>query len=141
VLTAAELDRQVQGARRTTALVAAVAMLTVLLLSAAGIHALMSFTVAQRTREIGIRSALGAHPRQILGSIFARAVRQVGLGVLVGVGVAALLLRVTGGKISGTGAAMLLMGATLMAVVGLLAALGPARRGLRIQPSEALRAD
>lgn len=141
VLTAAELDRQVQGARRTTALVAAVAMLTVLLLSAAGIHALMSFTVAQRTREIGIRSALGAHPRQILGSIFARAVRQVGVGVLVGVGVAALLFRVAGGKISGTGAATLLLAAALMTVVGLLAALGPARRGLRIQPSEALRAD
>lgn len=134
VLTAAELDRQVQSTRRTVALVAGVAMLTVLLLSAAGIHALISFTVAQRTREIGIRSALGAHPRQILGSIFARAVRQVGLGVLVGVGVAALLFRVTGGKISGTGAAMLLLGATLMGVVGMLAALGP-------QPTEALKAE
>ena len=56
----------------------------VLLLSAAGIYALMSFTVAQRTREIGIRVALGARPRRVLGDIFSRATRQLALGMLVG---------------------------------------------------------
>ena len=55
-----------------------------LLLSAAGVQALMSFTIAQRTREIGIRSALGAPPRQLLLGIFGRAMRQLGIGVLVG---------------------------------------------------------
>ena len=141
VRSAAEVDRQVQRTRNTFALAVAVVMLTVLLLSAAGIHALMSFTVAQRTREIGIRSALGAHPRQILGSIFARALRQVGLGVLVGVLVAAVLFQVAGGDISARGAAALAAAAVLMSAVGLLAAWGPARHGLRIQPTEALRAD
>ncbi len=57
---------------------------SVLFLSAAGIYALMSFTVAQRTREIGIRTALGAHPRAILLDVFGRAIRQLGLGLLVG---------------------------------------------------------
>jgi ABC-type lipoprotein release transport system permease subunit len=49
--------------------------------SAAGIHALMSFTVNQRRREIGIRSALGASTRRILTSVLARATRQLALGV------------------------------------------------------------
>ena len=57
--------------------------MSVLLLSAAGIHALMSFTVAQRTREIGIRAALGAHPRRLLLGVFGRALRQLALGVLI----------------------------------------------------------
>ena len=60
---------------------------SVLLLSAAGIHALMSFTVNQRRREIGIRSALGASTRLILTSVLARATRQLALGV--GLGLAA----------------------------------------------------
>ena len=59
-------------------------MLSVLLLSAAGMHALMSFTIAQRTREIGIRSALGAQPRHLLIGVFGRALRQLSLGVLAG---------------------------------------------------------
>jgi putative ABC transport system permease protein len=58
--------------------------LSVLLLSAAGIYALMSFTVAQRTREIGIRTALGAHPRRILLNVFGRVTMQLVVGVLLG---------------------------------------------------------
>jgi putative ABC transport system permease protein len=113
---------------------------SVLLLSAAGIYALMSFTVARRTREIGIRSALGADPRRLLLSIFGRVLRQLALGLLVG----SLL---SGALFSGAdfglerSAALLVAVAALMLVVGLLAALGPARRSLRIQAIEALRTD
>ena len=66
------------------ALALAVVTLSVLLLSAAGIYALMSFTVTRRRREIGIRAALGAHPRRILASIFSRALGQLALGLMVG---------------------------------------------------------
>ena len=58
----------------------------VLLLSASGIHALMSFIVVRRTREIGIRVALGAPPTQIVLGIFTRAFLQVALGILAGSG-------------------------------------------------------
>ena len=69
---------------RTIAWAAGIITISVLLLSAAGMHALMSFTIAQRTREIGIRSALGAQPRQLLIGLFGRAMRQLSIGLLVG---------------------------------------------------------
>lgn len=55
-----------------------------LLLSLAGIYSIMSFTVARRTREIGIRVALGSNPRRIVAAIFGRPLVQVGLGVVAG---------------------------------------------------------
>ena len=119
-------------------------MVSVLLLSAAGVHAMMAFTVTSRRREIGIRSALGAGPRRVLGAIFARAGAQLGLGVLCGIALAAALNAVSEGVMSGgvlAGRALLYLPATagLLLLVGLLAALGPARRGLAIEPTEALK--
>ncbi|HYW30476.1 MAG TPA: ABC transporter permease, partial [Gemmatimonas sp.] len=58
--------------------------LSVVLLSGAGIYALMSFTIARRRREIGIRAALGAGSRQIVGGVLSRAARQVGAGIALG---------------------------------------------------------
>ena len=131
--------------RRVSGLVAlAISVITasVLLLSAAGIHALMSFTVNQRRREIGVRAALGAGARQILTSVLARATRQLGVGVGVGLVLAFALDRVTGGDLlNDKGPVVVPAVALCMLVVGLLAAAGPARRGLRVQPTEALRAD
>jgi putative ABC transport system permease protein len=124
------------------ALVIALITGSVLFLSAAGIHALMQFTVQQRRREIGIRSALGASARSILTSILTRAARQLALGVGIGLATAIALNLLTQGELMGD-AGMLLVPATaaFMLVVGLLAAFGPARRGLRVQPTEALRAE
>jgi ABC-type antimicrobial peptide transport system permease subunit len=117
-------------------------ILSVLLLSAAGIYALMSFTVTRRRREIGIRTALGADSHRILRSIFSRAVGQLTIGVVVGIGLAALLDNLAGGDLrEGAGAMLFLLVAALMLTVGLLAAIGPARRGLRIEPMEVLKAD
>ncbi len=124
------------------AIVVALITLSVLLLSAAGIHALMSFTVSQRRREIGIRTALGASSRRILTSVLARAGRQLALGVALGLAGAIALNAATGGETMGPGALLLVPGTALfMLVVGLLAAAGPARSGLRVQPTEALRAE
>lgn len=115
---------------------------SVLLLSAGGIHALMSFTINQRRREIGIRSALGADARRILSSVLARAVGQLGIGVAVGLLLALLLDRWSGGEAMGPNRwAMLPVVALVMTTVGLAAAAGPARRGLRVEPTEALRSD
>ena len=108
----------------------------VLLLSATGIHSLMSFTVARRTREIGIRAALGASQRRIVASIFSRAFVQIGAGVVVGSGLAALL-----GLGSVRQMLLLLAADVLMLLVGLTACAVPLRRALRIDPTEALRAE
>ena len=114
--------------------------LSVLLLSAAGIYALMSLAVGQRRREIGIRSALGAYPRNILTSIFKRSVKQLLIGVTIGVVAALALDKLSGGELlQDREVVMLPLVAVIMFTVGLVAAWGPARRGLAIQPTEALR--
>jgi len=114
--------------------------LSVLLLSAAGIYALMSFTVAQRTREIGIRTALGGNPRGILAGIFGRVLRQITLGVLVGSVLSAIVFTSTNLSLQGGVLLLLTVGAVILAV-GVVAAIGPARRSLRIPAMEALRTD
>jgi putative ABC transport system permease protein len=135
-----DMDRQDKAALRLVGLVLGLITLSVLLLSAAGIYALMSFTVTRRRREIGIRTALGADPAHVLRGIFTRAARQLGLGLGLGVAVIVLLEVLTqGGMMDGKGAVLLPAVAMVMMVVGLLAAAGPARRGLRIQPMDALR--
>ena len=108
----------------------------VLLLSATGIHSLMSFTVARRTREIGIRAALGASQGRIVAGIFSRAFLQISAGVLAGSGLAALL-----GLGSMRQVLLLLAADGIMLVVGLAACAVPLRRALRIDPTEALRAE
>ncbi|MBM3787190.1 MAG: FtsX-like permease family protein, partial [Acidobacteria bacterium] len=112
--------------------------ISVLLLASGGIYALMSFTVAQRRREIGIRIALGAGRRNIVTSIFSRALIQLGCGAVLGSGIAFALSRFVIGE--GREGVYALAGVVLAVVlVGLFAALGPTRRSLRIQPTEALR--
>jgi ABC-type antimicrobial peptide transport system permease subunit len=115
-------------------------MLSVITLSAAGIYSLMSFTVARRRREIGIRAALGADRRQLLLGIFSRVLAQLGAGAGVGI-LAAISLEqlLEGDMIRSQHAVILPLVALVMAAVGTLSAIGPAREGLRIQPTDALR--
>ncbi len=138
--TAHDAMKQDQGFMRQVGLVLILVMLSVVVLSAAGIYALMSFTVARRRREIGIRAALGADPNRVLAGIFARAIGQLGVGAAVGlVGSTGLELAVEGEMLQGQGAVMVPIVIVFMIAVGVLAAIGPARRGLSIQPTEALR--
>lgn len=119
-----------------------VVTLSVLLLSAAGIYAMMAFTVARRRREIGIRVALGAPARHVLSGIFARATIQLALGVVAGLLLAAVFdISSASDLLDGKALVLLPAVAAVMLAVGLLAALGPARQGLAVQPSEALRAE
>jgi len=124
-----------------SAYILAAATLSVLLLSAAGINALMSFTISRKRREIGIRSALGARPHQLLREVLRQASAQVGLGAVAGMAAALGLSRLVpvdelGGR---TIPGMIPAAALIMMTVGVLAAIGPARRGLRVEPTEALR--
>lgn len=112
--------------------------MSVLLLSAAGIYALMSLTVSQRRKEIGIRTALGADRTRIVASIFSRAFGQFAVGAGLGVILAAPLENRLG-IMRGNRAAVVGAVALIVIAVGFLAALGPARRSLRIEPTEALR--
>ncbi len=136
-----EIYRQKRSADNMFGLVLAAVMLIVLLFSMAGIYTLMAFTVAQRWREIGLRSALGAQPRRLVAEIFGRALVPVVAGAVVG-GLVALLidssvqLTQVGGRII---PGIVPASAALMIVVGLLALIGPARRALRVDPAEALR--
>ena len=115
-----------------------------LMLATAGIYALMSFTLARRTREIGIRTALGAAPFRVVTATFSRAFRQVALGVLIGSvpgGVLLALVTAETGNTSSLVAWGTLTSAAFVLVVALLACVVPARRALHIQPTEALRAE
>ena len=137
-----EVYRRIQVGNNLGTFALAAVMLSVLLLSAAGLYALMSFTVNQRRREIGIRSALGAPPRRLLAGIFKRALGQVAVGAAVGVLVALLLdyyLPIFAADDLQHVRGVVPASAALMIVIGLLSAAGPARRGLRVEPSEALR--
>jgi putative ABC transport system permease protein len=106
--------------------------------SAAGLYALMAVAVSRRTREIGIRVALGADPRRVLSTVFARAGRQLGGGIVAGNSLILLLAWRTDSLTED----LLVSSAittVIMAAVGVLACAGPARRALRVQPTEALR--
>ena len=106
--------------------------------SAAGLYALMSVAVARRTREIGIRIALGASRRRVLGSVFARAGRQLGGGIIAGNSLI-MLLAWRADSLTADLLVSSVLTSVIMAVVGVLACAAPARRALRIQPTEALR--
>jgi putative ABC transport system permease protein len=108
----------------------------ILLFALAGIYALMSFTVAQRTREIAIRAALGANPRRIVVSIFRRGILQIGGGIIAGAALISLVVAEDPGGLPFVAGV-----AGLMMLVGISGCLLPARRALRIQPVEALKGE
>jgi ABC-type antimicrobial peptide transport system permease subunit len=143
----AELEARAQGesedalAVRLVALALSCILVTVLLFSAAGVYSLMSFAVSQRGREIGIRAALGASSTDVLRSVFSRVTLQVGLGVVLGV-LGAMMISPNVDVVVARRLAMVTPAvALIMVVVGVVAAYGPARRSLRIQPAEAVRAE
>ena len=107
-----------------------------LLLSTTGIYALMSFTVTQRTREIGIRTALGANPRRVVSEIFWRAIGQLAVGTVLGLGIGFVVTR---GTVFEQGPGPIVGITALILIMGLIACGRPMSRALRIQPTEALR--
>ena len=113
-----------------------------LLLSLAGIYAVLSFTVARRTREIGVRVALGASPRRVVAAIFRRPLTQVALGVAAGglvIGILATAL--SQGALGPRAIALLVAYVALMFGVCMLACAVPTWRALRVEPTVALRSE
>jgi predicted permease len=143
VRTLAEIYRVHQFGDNLGAVTIGAVTISLVLLSAAGLYALMAFTIAQRRREIGIRSALGAPPGRLMAAVFGRAFLQIAAGAAVGIIVAySVRWYVPVEQIGGLTIPGVLPGATaFMLLVGLLASLGPARRGLRIDPIESLRSE
>ncbi|HYP06442.1 MAG TPA: ABC transporter permease [Bryobacteraceae bacterium] len=139
IQTLEEALRKEQWIRRTEAAVLAAICASVLLLSSAGIYALMAFTVSQRRKEIGIRMALGADRTRIVAGIFSRAFAQLATGAVLGMAMAAQLWQTSNGNVQSDKSLVLAGVAIFMMAVGCLAALGPARRCLAIEPTEALR--
>jgi hypothetical protein len=113
--------------------------LSALVLALSGIYAVMSFAVSRRTREIGIRVALGSRPWRVVLTILWRPLIQVATGIVLG-GILAAVISSMNGITLGLGFA--LMGyALIMLGVCLVACLVPARRALNVDPVAALRAE
>jgi ABC-type antimicrobial peptide transport system permease subunit len=134
------LYRGDRGVQRFFIVIGALITLALLLLSAAGISAMMSFAVTRRHREIGIRTALGATRGQVMASIFRRSIAQLAAGIAVGSLVAVLLDRMSQGEmLEGEALPLVAIVCTIMLGAGLMATAGPARRALRVEAQELLR--
>jgi putative ABC transport system permease protein len=120
---------------RLTAMVSGIAMI----LSLAGIYAVLAYTVSRRTREIGIRVALGADSRRVILAIFRRPLAQVAGGVLLGAAVIATLFSLAMGALTARTIAIVVAYTIVMCGVCALACIGPTRRALSVEPLDALR--
>jgi putative ABC transport system permease protein len=135
------MARSLEG-RRAPMLLLALFGGVALTLSAIGIYGVLAFGVAQRAREFGIRQALGAEPRAILGLVLGQGMRTAGVGVAIGLAGAVALTRYLQSLLFGVGAydPTVYGGVTvLLLAVALTACYLPARRATRVAPTVALR--
>jgi putative ABC transport system permease protein len=135
------LSSSVSGQRFNMLLLGTFAVLA-LLLSAIGVYGVISYSVTQRTREIGIRMALGATSRDVLRLVIGHGVKLVALGVVVGIAGAYVMTSLIARllyQVSATDPTTFAAISTLLVAVGLVACYIPARRAMRVDPMVALR--
>src|SRR5205814_8775105 len=111
-------------------------------LAAIGLYGVLAFIVAQRRREIGVRMALGARPRDVIADVMGQGLRLAGAGVVVGIGLALAGTRLLTSLLFGTSptdAVTFVAVATLLVVVAAAASLVPALRASRVEPLIAVR--
>jgi putative ABC transport system permease protein len=116
--------------------------LVALVLVSAGIYGVVSYSVAQRTHEIGVRIALGAQRSDVLQLVISHGMKQVLIGLALGLGGALALTRVMKSLLFGvstTDPLTFVVIALLLMAIALLACLLPARRAMRVDPMVALR--
>jgi putative ABC transport system permease protein len=115
-----------------------------LVLASVGLYAVIANSVSQRTREIGVRMAVGGTARDIVGLVFAEGMRQIGIGLAVGLPLAFGVTRVLRAALVGVspGDPITFLGVIIvLMIVGALGCAIPARRALRVDPVVALRSD
>jgi putative ABC transport system permease protein len=115
---------------------------TALLLSSVGIYGVLSYTVVQRTREIGIRMALGASQAQVMRDVLSHGIRLTTLGLMVGLAGAFVVTRLLSSLLYGVGstdAITYVVVSLILAMVALIASYLPSRRAMRVDPLVALR--
>ena len=137
------LDRSLQGRRSVTSLLGGFTLLA-LLLAVVGIQGVVAFQVAQRNREIGIRMALGAEVRQVVGLILGQGLRLAAWGLAGGVLASLALARVIASQVPGVlplDPLSLAAALATLAAAALLASLLPALRAARVDPMIALRSE
>ncbi len=113
-----------------------------LFLAAIGLYAVMSFSVSRRTKEVGIRMALGAQAGQVIRLMFRQGVWQLGLGITVGLALAVLIGQATSAilfDVQPRDPQVFAGVVVVLAITGMLACLLPARRATRVDPLTALR--
>jgi putative ABC transport system permease protein len=135
---------ELMAQRRFNMIVLAVFGALAVAIAAAAVYGLMAFLVTQRTREIGVRVALGAVPRGIVGLVLRRAAALIVAGLTIGLaGAAAIEPSIRSFLFDARPHDLALYAgvAAILLAVGLFAALGPARRAARVDPLVALRAD
>ncbi|HEX8695758.1 MAG TPA: ABC transporter permease [Longimicrobium sp.] len=139
-----EVARRSMWLPRLYAWLAGVFAVIALGLSSLGIYGILSYTVRQRTQEIGIRAALGASPRAVTALFVARGARLAGMAVVLGLPASWVLTRLLRSLLYGVGGSDLVVfaaGPVVMFAVALTAAFIPARAATRVEPSVALRHD
>ena len=147
--TPAKLHDEILGVNRITANLFTIFGIAAVLLSAVGLYGVMSFSVNQRTQEFGIRMALGADARRILGLVMTQGAWQLGIGLVLGVGAAALLLGVLAAaalqnilfKVNALDPSIYFAVAAVLTAVAAASCFVPARRATRVNPIIALRAE
>jgi predicted permease len=145
VFNAESLEQIIDGAianERALALVSGFFSVLALLIAVVGLGGLMSYTVAQRTHEIGVRMALGAHPGNVMRMLIREGMLLVGMGIIIGTAVALAVGRYLQSLLFGieaTDAVTLTGAALLLMLVTLLACWIPARRAMKVDPMVALR--
>ncbi len=127
-----------------TLLTLGITSILALVLGAVGLYGVLSYIVAERTREIGVRMALGARAAQVRTLVVAQGARVIGIGVVIGLLVALAFTHALGSLLYGVQAidpATFLAMSITMALVGLLASYLPARKASNLDPMESLRRD
>jgi predicted permease len=116
--------------------------LLALLLACVGLYGVMSYTVAQRTREIGVRIALGAQRHEVLWLVLRQSLKLVAIGLVIGVPAALASGQLVSSQLYGLSAndaATIVLAVSLLSVVALVAGYVPARRASKVDPMVALR--
>ena len=142
VRTMTEIRDASLGTRRFTTTLLGLLALLALTLAAVGIYGVLSYLVEQRTREIGVRMALGASTAQVQRLVLRQGMGAVAIGIVLGLGGALAVTRLLGGLLVGVTARdpiSFLLTPTLLAVIAVLAGSIPAHRASRLDPLAALR--